>query len=258
VTDRSPAGDGSATNPWDEYADWYAATVLDRERSGDDDPLGILPRLLELLGDLRGRTALDAGCGEGYLARVMARHGARVTGVDLSPRLIEIARERDPTRAIDYRVADLCCPLPGFDGHFNIISSYLVLNDVHDHRGFAATLATALKPGGRLVLALNNPYSSVVRTHVRDYFASGVRHLYQGMSSDGRVVHYYHRTLEDYLDAFLATGLRLTKLVDLPRIVNDDTSRQTNPARPPLETLLPEGYQFPFFMLLAFEKPLQD
>ena len=83
---------------WDDSAEAYAADVADRERRtrAAGDPLGILPRLLAALGALAGRTALDAGCGEGYLARALAARGATVTGIDLSPRLIERARAQDP------------------------------------------------------------------------------------------------------------------------------------------------------------------
>ena len=100
---------------------------------------------------------LDAGSGEGYLARVLAAHGARVTGIDLPPRLIGMARTKNPKGDIDYQVADLSQPWPGKAGCFDAIASYLVLNDVKDYRGFAGTLAALLAPGGRLALALNNP-----------------------------------------------------------------------------------------------------
>jgi SAM-dependent methyltransferase len=71
---------------YDDYATEYAASVAWRERGGvGSDDLGILPHLLDLLGNVSDQVVLDAGCGEGYLARILA---ARVTGVDLSPRLI--------------------------------------------------------------------------------------------------------------------------------------------------------------------------
>jgi 2-polyprenyl-3-methyl-5-hydroxy-6-metoxy-1,4-benzoquinol methylase len=80
-----------ADNPWDAVAAEYEAWIARREQAGiADDP--IMARLLDLLGELDGRTVLDAGCGEGFLARVLAGRGARVTGVDLSPRLIGAAR----------------------------------------------------------------------------------------------------------------------------------------------------------------------
>ena len=214
------------------------------------------------------------------LARILAARGAHVTGIDLSPRLIELAREQDGDGAIDYRVADLSQPLPELDSRFDLIGSYLVLNDVQDYRGFASTLAALAKPGGRLVLAFNNPYSSVVRAHIADYFASGTLGIYGGLAqqgipakcfqrvfaasvlaTDGAVAaaklagagehscriyiveafSYYHRTLEEYLDAFLDAGFRLRKLADVLDVFG-------------LEWVLPKQYRFPRFMVLAFEK----
>ena len=234
---------------YDDYATRYAEYAAARDRAGvAGDPLGILPRLLDLLGDLAGLSVLDAGCGEGYLARVLAARRAKVTGIDISPRLIQLAREKDPAGVIEYRVADLSAPLPEYEQYFDAIASYLVLNDVYDYRGFIATLGAVLKPGGRLVIALNNPYSYVVRKHVANYFDSGTAYPYRGMAAEGLGVHFYQRTLEEYLDAFLGCGLRLTKLADLATVVN-------NAHRARIDTLLPEGYRFPYFMILAFLKP---
>ena len=159
---------------YDDYAARYSEGIEGLERAGvERDPLGILPRLLALLGDVAGLRVLDAGCGEGYLSRILAGRGARVTGIDISTRLIELAREKDPENSIEYRVADLSEPLPEYEEFFDATASRLVLNDVADYRGFVATLAAVLKPGARLVVALNNPYSYVVRKHVADYFDSG-------------------------------------------------------------------------------------
>jgi hypothetical protein len=144
---------------------------------------------------------------------------------------------------IDYRAADLSRPLPELAGRFDLIGSYLALNDIADHRGFAATMAALARPGARAVLALNNPYSAVPRGHITDYFEHGARGVYGGLSAAmGGTVRYYHRPLEEYLDAFLAAGFRLARLVDVPD-------------RPGLDWLLPDGCRFPRFMVLAFEKP---
>jgi 2-polyprenyl-3-methyl-5-hydroxy-6-metoxy-1,4-benzoquinol methylase len=243
----------SAANPadgdpgdYDDYASEYAAYVAWREETGEDlDPFGLLLPLLDLLGDITGRQVLDAGCGEGYLARWLSARGAHVTGIDLSPRLIELARAKDPGGAIDYRVADLSRPQPDLAGRFAAAGCYLVLNDVRDYRGFAATLAASLKPGGLLALALNNPYSAVVDRHVTDYFDSGAVSRYRGLWEQGIRAHYVHRTLADYLDAFQAGGLSLVKLTDVRDLA--DTHHP--------DAYLPPGGSFPRFMLLAFRKP---
>jgi 2-polyprenyl-3-methyl-5-hydroxy-6-metoxy-1,4-benzoquinol methylase len=231
---------------YDAYAREYAAAVEQREDGGvDGDPFGILPGLLDLLGDVGGQRVLDAGCGTGYLARVLAARGAQVTGVDVAPRLIAAAREQHAAGVIDYRAADLSRPWPRAADSFDAVASYLVLNDVPDYRGFAATLAAVLRPGGRLVLALNNPYGAVVHAHVTDYFDAGAVSVYRGFLPLGIRVYHYHRTLEDYLDAFLGSGLRLLKLADLTGLAGE--------RRP--QTCLPDGARFPRFMLLAFTRP---
>jgi SAM-dependent methyltransferase len=168
MTTANPAGDYDAYAPPIRGERGVAGA-----RRVEGDPFGLLPPLLTLLGDITGCRVLDAGCGEGYLARVLAAREARVTGIDLSLRLIELARVKNPTGDMDYRVADFSQPVPGIAGRFDAVASYLVLNDVQDYRGFAATPAASLKPGGRAVLALNNPYGAVLDRHVADYFSSG-------------------------------------------------------------------------------------
>jgi len=234
-----PGGD------YEPYAREYALTVAQREQGGvDGDPYGILPPLLGLLGNLAGSTVLDAGCGEGYLARVLAARGARVTGIDISPTLIGQARAKDTQDAIDYRAADLSEPMPELAGAFDAVASYLVLNDVADYQGFARTIADALRPGGSAVLAFNNPYYGFLSRHVTDYFDSGRVSPYRGFWEAGVKIYYYHRTLEDYLDAFLSCGLQLTKLGDLPARADEH----------PPHAIVPQGDRFPRFMLLRFAK----
>lgn len=230
---------------YDAYAGEYRVLAARRELGGvDDDPMGILPRLFELLGDVVGRRVLDAGCGDGVLARFLAARGAKVTGIDISPRLIETARRLDLADQITYQVADLTRPWPGRAGSFDAVASCLVLNDLEDYRGFAATLGAVLKPGGRLVLAFNNPYGAVVRKHVADYFDSGTTHPYRGLWAAGVKTYYHHQTLEEYVDAFAAAGLVVTRLADLPSM----------PSVADPETILPAGARFPRFMLLALVK----
>jgi hypothetical protein len=125
------------------------------------------------------------------------------------------------------------------------VGSFLVLNDVADYRGFVATMAAALKPGGRAVVSLNNPYAYVVRKGIANYFATGTAYP-SGLAAAGIEVHFYHRTLAEYLEAFLAAGLRLTKLVDVdhPGIA---AARAAGKA-------LGEGEQLPRYLVLAFRK----
>jgi hypothetical protein len=153
-----------------------------------------------------------------------------------------MARAKDPHHTITYHLGDLCRPIPEFAAHFDRVGSHLVLNDVADHRGFATTLASVVRPGARVVLGFNSPYASVVRGHVRDYFENGALGKYGRLAEHGIHAHYYHRTLEEYLDAFLSVGFKLTRLADVPGYADSPG-------------LLPEQFRFSRFLVLAFDAP---
>ncbi len=78
---------------WNGNATWWAEQV----RQGRDlaREFHNNPAFLAFLGDPRGKDVLDAGCGEGYNTRILARSGARMTGVDISERMIDLAREEE-------------------------------------------------------------------------------------------------------------------------------------------------------------------
>ena len=87
----------------------------------------------------------------------------------------------------------------------------------------------------------------MLRDHITDYFAaSGQAVLSRGLAQAGMPVHLYHRTLQDYLAASHSAGLQLQHLIDVP------TPPGSVPRRD--DMLLPEGYHFPFFMILSFVK----
>lgn len=210
---------------YDSYADEVARYTAAREERGVAGD-GLLREMLELLGDVTGLRVLDAACGDGYLTRVLADRGARVTGIDIGSRLIERASRRDPDGSIDYRVADLSKGLPGELASFDAVVSFLALNDVIEYRGFIATTASLLRPGGRLVLAFNSPYGSAVRGNVPDYFDTGATSPYRGLWAAGIKTYLQHRTLS-----------------------------RDHCFDPQPESILPDGFRFPRFMLLAFTKP---
>jgi len=105
-------------------------------------------------------------------------------------------------------------------------------------------LGAVLRPGGRMVVALNNPYGAVIRKHVADYFASGTADPYRAFWKAGIKAYFYHRTLEEYVEEFAAAGLSVTRLTDLPAMASGQEP----------DTILPAGFRFPRFMLLALVK----
>ena len=201
---------------YDPIADWYAAQT----RSGSlrrflDNLAG---RLLGMAGDVSGLRVLDAGCGEGHVARLFASHGARVVGVDISPRLLGHAREleaREP-HGIEFLERNLGKGLPSHKGAFDLATANMMLDDCEDLAGVLGGIADALRPGGRLLLSMNNPYALAARGKVDDYFASGTLAQTFGTDQVGFEVPFYYRTFEEWVAAFRQAGFLLRSLVDVP------------------------------------------
>ena len=145
-------------NTYDQVADQYASYLRQlREETFSFNHDLVIPRLLERVGSVRGLTVLDAGCGEGIVARLLAEGGAQVVAVDVAARLIELAQAQDTQGQatqgqITYLVHDLSQPLSEYQGAFDVVVSNLVINDVPDYQGFVATLGSVTKAHGRVVL----------------------------------------------------------------------------------------------------------
>ncbi len=116
------------------------------------------PAIFGLLGDVGGRWVLDAGCGQGYLSRLLAERGASVVGVDASRRLLDHAEALEARRAqgISYRQRDLS-RLGDVGGPFDAVVANMVFLDIADWRPALANCVDALGPGGRLVYSLLHP-----------------------------------------------------------------------------------------------------
>ncbi len=119
----------------------------------------LLPCIQRLIGNVSGKTLLDAGCGEGYLSRTFARKGASVTSVDISKKLIEKSTElaKDEGLPIEHHVADICDLRMLIDASYDIVLSNLVLLNVPCLNKALREFYRVLKPGGRVVFSIVHP-----------------------------------------------------------------------------------------------------
>jgi ubiquinone/menaquinone biosynthesis C-methylase UbiE len=170
-----------------------------------------------------GRLTIDIGCGEGRVTRDLRELGHNVVGLDVSPSMVEAAREADPGG--DYLLAS-ATEMPFEDGAADVAIAFMTLMDMDDMPGALREIARVLEPGGRLVAPITHPLNSagVFSPRDGDESAPFVIHSYRerrrtedSFDRNGlqMTFHSTHFTLEDYSRAFEEAGLRVTRMREL-------------------------------------------
>ncbi len=109
--------------------------------------------ILELMGDLEEARVLDVGCGDGVLICAAASRGARVTGIDPDPAMLDAARARTERSGVEADFLDGRIErLPFADASFDVVAAITVLCFVDDASAALREMTRVLRPGGRLVL----------------------------------------------------------------------------------------------------------
>jgi len=134
-----------AIQRWNRYAERYTANY---DEQGDNHRVVLLnPTIFSLLGEVDGNHLLDAGCGEGYLSRLLVKKGARVTAVDFSQKMLDIAMERTPQQEAIQFLHGNCENLSFLaDEQFDGIVSNMVLQDLEDYQAALCEMFRLLKP----------------------------------------------------------------------------------------------------------------
>jgi SAM-dependent methyltransferase len=151
VIRKKPVAARPATS-WGNVAGWYDQ-LLASEGTYQKDV--ILPNLLRLMGIVPGSKVTDVACGQGFFAAAFLQAGAEVSGCDISPELVELARKNAPGADIYVAPADRLTPFK--DASADHVAIVLAIQNIEHDREALTEAARILKPGGRLHLVLNHP-----------------------------------------------------------------------------------------------------
>ena len=218
----------TSRDSWDAAAGWWTSRYSAR---GDVNREWVIdPALFRLLADVRGQRILDAGCGSGYLARLLAEKGAHVVGVDHSAKLLDVARREEEAKSLglEFHDGDLAhLPFLGA-GTFDVVVSNVVMQDVVALDGAFRELHRVLRPGGRLLFSVTHPCFErpVPGTWLREPPDSERIEEWRGLLLDryfDRVALWwapsgqppmvgFHRTLEDYASALHNAGFLIARM----------------------------------------------
>ncbi len=212
----------SSTIAWSAMGDeWFELA-----QSGEARNCFIMPKMLELMGDVKGKRILDLGCGEGGYSRKLAKKGAELVAVDCSKKAIDhsIRLAEQENLKIEHYVRN-SNDLFGIEAEqFDIVLCSMMLMDCEDFKGTIQEIVRVLKPGGRL-------FASVLHPCFDGNHDTGIGRQGEGINREVVVKNYFepreweaplykgtipviwrHRTLEDYIKTFISAGLTIVDL----------------------------------------------
>jgi len=194
------------------------------------------PQVMALCEPVAGKLVLDLGCGEGYCSRMLSQRGAHVVGLDLSERMITLAREAERAEplGICYDVADAVQADLG-EASVDLVVAVFLFNylRVDQMRRTMANAHRMLKPGGHFVFAVPHPAFAFMREPAPPfYFEVGSAGYFSARDSlfGGRIwkrdgsaldVQLVHKTLEDYF-----VGLQMAGFTTMPTVTELKATRE--------------------------------
>ncbi|MFX0200194.1 MAG: class I SAM-dependent methyltransferase [Candidatus Hodarchaeota archaeon] len=226
---------------WDAAASSWSAFI----RKGKDyyrDELNN-PATFKLIGEVRGQRVLDVSCGEGYNTRILARKGAKVTGVDFSEKLIDLAKQEEAKEelGISYSVLDAADLNKEFSSNnFDLVTCFMALQDIKHYNKVISEVARVLKQRGRFIFSIPHPcFSKIVVNGTKistttRYFGAVTHPIHWDMERLDKPFNTtaFHRTLTDYFEVLHKSKLFVARLVE-PRPTQEGLRKH-----PPLREVL--------------------
>jgi ubiquinone/menaquinone biosynthesis C-methylase UbiE len=214
MTSPKPADQAAHTEQTREAYDRLAAVWTN---TTDDGPFnGHLerPALRSLVPQpLAGIRVLDAACGSGAQCEWLLSLGADVTGIDLSPSMVEETRRRCGGKG-HFLVVDMATPLPFESGTFGGITCSLALHYLEDWNQPLRSFYDVLQPGGWVVISLDHPFGAPLASQQGGYFET---ELVSDTWNKGDVEvtqHFWRRPLSAVSDAFADAGFLIDRIVE--------------------------------------------
>lgn len=194
------------------------------------------PQVMALCEPLAGKVVLDLGCGEGYCTRMLSQRGARVLGLDLSERMIELARQAEDALplGIRYDTADAVTADLGA-ASLDLVVAVFLFNylDVERMHKTMANVHRMLRPGGSFVFAVPHPAFAFMRKPAPPfYFDVGSAGYFSARNTvfggkiwknDGSAldVQLVHKTFEDYFEGLRRAGFSAMPTVTELTVTDD-------------------------------------
>ena len=189
-----------------------------------------VPAMLGLIGDVKGKTVLDTGCGPGFYSILLAKRHAKVTGIDISEEMIRLAKKNAQLASADCKffVGDMQDLFMLESNMFDLVTSSIVVGYVDDLRKAFSEVHRVLKAQGVFTFSENHPILTAraegwekdgegrrLHWNIDNYFERSIVVDKWG-TRDERILETSsrHRIIQDYFDVLVSTGFVVERLVE--------------------------------------------
>jgi ubiquinone/menaquinone biosynthesis C-methylase UbiE len=248
-----------ARKDWNQLAEAYEAF---RQELGTYNQLVEVPAMLSLIGDVKRKRLLDAGCGYGYYSILLVKKGAVVTGVDISEKMIELAKNNASKASVEcqFLVCDMQDLSMFASSTFDIVISSIVVGNLDDIEKAFSEVFRVLRPNGVFAFSENHPIlkgwwekdNEGKRLHwnIDNYFERSVRTT-EWRTQSGNVIETSsrHRTIQDYFDALVKSGFVVERLIEPEPTNKNQTINQAS------QEHTVRAKRIPIFILFKARKP---
>ncbi|MBB4638684.1 class I SAM-dependent methyltransferase [Longimicrobium terrae] len=200
---------GALVRSWSTNAEAWTRVV--REGGIESRRLVTDAVIVDAVVRLQPARVLDVGCGEGWLARALAENRIRVTGVDVSPELIDDARREGGGDFHAASYAEVAADPTRFGREFDaVICNFSLLDD--DPAALLAALRTTLARGGSLVIQTVHPWAAMGDEGYVDGWRTETFASFGGEFA--APMPWFFRTIESWMDVIAGAGYRLARLIE--------------------------------------------
>lgn len=183
------------------------------------------PAIKSTISSLNGKTVLDLGCGNGQFSKYCVDNGAlKVTAVDISKNMIELAKKENKHDKIDY----ICTPIEDLEAEnqrFDIIISSLMVHYIEDYTRLIEKIVSLLNTNGEFIFSTEHPIVTArkeMKNWIIDEDGNKLHWVLDNYQEEGkREEHWYiegvvkyHRTISTLINTLINSGLVLEKIIE--------------------------------------------